>query len=133
MSPDHRSDPIYVKLADTLREQITTGHVPPGTLLPSSAAISERHHVGLMTVQRALRLLASEGLIDTRRGTPAKVRAQPDRATIPLALGDRLIARMPTRREARDHGLPAGVPLLEIHHPTGTITTVRADRHNITA
>jgi DNA-binding GntR family transcriptional regulator len=81
-----------------------------------------------MSVRRALAVLRHEGLIVTERGSPASVRLQPERRFIDLASTDRMVARMPTRDEAQQLGLPAGVPLLHVLHADGTVETFPADR-----
>ncbi|MEV8517070.1 GntR family transcriptional regulator [Dactylosporangium sp. NPDC051484] len=129
--PETGNQPLYAQLAGTLRHLIDSGQLAPGSLLPSEPAIGNDHHVGHTTVRRALRQLAREGLIETRRGAPARVRPRQSRAPVTLAAGDRLTARMPTRPEAKRLRIPPGVPLLEIHHADGRMTALRADQHTI--
>ncbi|MER7006919.1 GntR family transcriptional regulator [Dactylosporangium sp. NPDC000555] len=125
------NQPLYARLADTLRDLITSGQYAPGSLLPPEPALGNRHHVGHTTVRRALRQLAREGFIETRRGAPARVRPQQGRTPVTLAAGERLTARMPTRLEARRLRIPPGVALLEINHAGGGLTVLRADQHTI--
>ncbi|MGN8246041.1 PLP-dependent aminotransferase family protein [Cellulomonas soli] len=54
------------RLADTLRSVVRTA--PAGSRLPSSRALAAEHGVGPVTVATALRLLAAEGLVETRPG-----------------------------------------------------------------
>jgi GntR family transcriptional regulator len=55
--------PPWRQLAEILRGQITSGELAPGQQLPSALALSERYHVAVPTVRKALNLLKTEGLI----------------------------------------------------------------------
>ena len=55
--------PRYQQIADSLRERIDSGGLPPGALLPSAAQISHEWGVPTATAGNALRLLHSESLI----------------------------------------------------------------------
>lgn len=55
-------------LADALREQILKGDLVAGAELPSEREIGEQAGVSRATVREALRILESEGLIETRLG-----------------------------------------------------------------
>lgn len=120
--------PLYVQLAELVREEISVGRYAPGAPLPPEDGIGRLHGVGRMSVRRALDLLRHEGLIVTERGSPARVRSQPERTFLGLADTDRLVARMPTRQEALQLRVQVGVPLLEVQHADGTTETFPADR-----
>jgi DNA-binding FadR family transcriptional regulator len=60
--------PAYQVLADSLREQITSGHLRPGDRLPTEPQLCASTGVSRSTVREALRLLASQNLIVTTRG-----------------------------------------------------------------
>jgi GntR family transcriptional repressor for pyruvate dehydrogenase complex len=62
------SVPAYRRVADALRAEIIAGVIPPGERLPSEARLSERFGVSRGSIREALRILASERLIDTTRG-----------------------------------------------------------------
>jgi GntR family transcriptional regulator, transcriptional repressor for pyruvate dehydrogenase complex len=55
-------------VAEQLRRHITLGLVPPGESLPPERELAAMFGVGRPTVQRALRLLEADRLVDTRRG-----------------------------------------------------------------
>jgi GntR family transcriptional regulator len=55
-------------VAADLRERIALGDVDPSGVLESEAALGLRHRVSRVTVRRALELLRSEGLVESRRG-----------------------------------------------------------------
>jgi GntR family transcriptional regulator len=59
--------PLYDKVYRTLRSEIETGSLQPGDHLPSERTIAEQLAVSRITVRRALRELATEGLIEGRR------------------------------------------------------------------
>jgi GntR family transcriptional regulator, transcriptional repressor for pyruvate dehydrogenase complex len=61
--------PAYRRVADALRTEIQRGLAPPGHRLESEARLSERFGVSRSSIREALRILASERLIDTTRGS----------------------------------------------------------------
>ena len=56
------------QLAAILREQIESGALAPRTALPSILALAAEHHVSTGTVQKALRILKDEGLVESVPG-----------------------------------------------------------------
>jgi DNA-binding GntR family transcriptional regulator len=60
-----------VQIADDLREQIRKGRYRPSDRLPSVRELSETYGVVRETIQRVLRTLAEEGLVQSQstRGT----------------------------------------------------------------
>jgi len=60
--------PRYQEIADSLRERIDSGELPPGAMLPSITRIGQEWGVSTATAGNALRLLHSEGLIRTAEG-----------------------------------------------------------------
>jgi DNA-binding FadR family transcriptional regulator len=58
----------YLRVADSIRLRILTNALRPGDRLPSENDLARDEGVGRTTVREALRLLASVGLIETRRG-----------------------------------------------------------------
>lgn len=76
-----------VALATTLREQVLSGALPAGRFLPPVRALAHSHAVATVTVNRALKLLAREGLVIAHARQGYLVRpgaADPDRG-LPLA------------------------------------------------
>lgn len=65
--------------AEILR-RITTGPWGPGALLPGEVALAEEFGCSRATVNRALRELDEQGLLDRRRKAGTRVRAAPIRA-----------------------------------------------------
>jgi GntR family transcriptional regulator len=68
----------FRELAATLREAIVTGQYPMGTTLPRQRDLAETHGVNVKTVQSAVKLLESEGLVTVvrRRGTVVRERTK---------------------------------------------------------
>lgn len=60
--------PLYYRLYVILRERITTGVHPVGSVLPSEAEITAAFSVSRITAKRALDELAAEGLVERTRG-----------------------------------------------------------------
>lgn len=60
--------PRYRHIQNMLQERIRQGIYSPGNRLPSEAALSEEFGVSLITVKRALELLAADGLVRKAQG-----------------------------------------------------------------
>jgi len=78
-------------VADELRAQIVAGVLPPGERLPNEADLSRAFGVSRSTVREALRVLASQRLIETLRGVRGgSFVAAPDPALIVEDIGGAL-------------------------------------------
>lgn len=73
--------PLRDQLADHIRQQILTGKVKPGDIIPSEPKIAELTGINRSTVRFALSLLADEGLIRRGHGKPTII-AEPPRVRI---------------------------------------------------
>lgn len=62
------SRPLYIQLADTLRNGILSKQWQPGDLLPSEPQLCREHNVSRGTVTRAIEILLREGLAHRRQG-----------------------------------------------------------------
>lgn len=60
--------PLYQEIAESIRAQILSGQVKPGTQLPSIRALTQAWSCTPGTVQHAYRLLAEQGLVISRPG-----------------------------------------------------------------
>jgi GntR family histidine utilization transcriptional repressor len=58
----------YARVKQHLRDALATGRWPPGTLMPSEAELVAQFGVSRMTVNRALRELQTEGLVERTQG-----------------------------------------------------------------
>jgi len=62
-----RPNVIWRQVCDQMRGKILSGELPPGTKIPSTAAIAEQSQTDVKTVHRAMSLLVKEGLISRQR------------------------------------------------------------------
>ncbi len=60
--------PPYHRVKQHLLDALAQGRFPPGALMPSEAELVARFGVSRMTVNRALRELQAEGLIERKQG-----------------------------------------------------------------
>ncbi len=58
----------YRAIADELRDRISAGEFGAGRLLPSEAELSGAYDVSRVTIRKALEVLRSESLVDSRQG-----------------------------------------------------------------
>lgn len=80
--------PAYVHVADTLRDRIVSGEIPPGEFFPSEAQLQDEFGVSRSTIREALRMLASQRLVTTLRGVRGGTRvAEPSHVDIKELLG----------------------------------------------
>lgn len=61
--------PKYRQILDDLRSSISTGKYAEGARLPSENNLAERFHVSRLTVQRAIKELQIDGLVNRRAGS----------------------------------------------------------------
>jgi GntR family transcriptional regulator len=80
--------PITYQLAQILRGEITRGTYPPGARLETELQLAKVYGVSVITVQRALKALEEEGLIERHRGRGTFVRENlaPQPANVQSAL-----------------------------------------------
>ncbi len=62
------TQPPYARVKQHLKDGLARGTWPPGALMPSEAALVAQFGVSRMTVNRALRELQSEGLVQRSQG-----------------------------------------------------------------
>jgi DNA-binding transcriptional regulator YhcF (GntR family) len=60
--------PLYLQLADMLREKILSGEYAPNRPLPSKAALRAEHGIAANTIDHAYRVLKDAGLVRTVQG-----------------------------------------------------------------
>jgi DNA-binding GntR family transcriptional regulator len=98
---DRASDrPAYRQIADVLRDQVRTGKLGPGDVLPSVRQLAETYGVADVIARRAIGLLRNEGLIDTHPGKGSFVR------------GESSIRRLSSERYGRRHRLAERTPFV---------------------
>jgi len=69
-------EPKYLRIYRDLRDRISGGQWPAGSLLPAQQQLAGQFGVSIMTLRQALQLLADDGLIDTRHGAGTYVSAR---------------------------------------------------------
>lgn len=67
---------MYKQIADELRARIAGGQLAPGDNVPTEAELALRWNTSRGPIRNALAALRLEGLIETTRGRPARVRAR---------------------------------------------------------
>ena len=106
--------PGYVRLAAMLRDKIRSGELPVGSFTPSQHELETGLGISRGMAGEALKLLAYEGLVRSRRGVGTQVIAVPEELPrVEVGPGVEITARMPRPGEDAD---PA-VPLLVIARP----------------
>jgi len=60
--------PLYIQLADILREMITSGELQPRSPLPSESYLQQEQGVSRGTVRMAIGILREDGLVITISG-----------------------------------------------------------------
>ena len=80
----YRELPRYIQITESIRQQITSGALPPHTKLPSEFELMKTYGVARATIRQALAKLQKEGLTYSRRAvgrngsSPSNVRSGPD-------------------------------------------------------
>ena len=62
------SKPIYLQLADLIRESIMSGALKSGETIPSVRQLSAEYRLNPQTILNATQLLINEGLLEKQRG-----------------------------------------------------------------
>lgn len=73
-----RRTTAYRRVADTLREQITEGHLQPGDRIGSLSELQEQFGVSDTVILEARKVLVAEGLLQPRSGDGTYVRERPE-------------------------------------------------------
>ena len=66
-------EPLYEQIFEDLKTQINAGHYPIGEKLPPEKTLMGTYKVSRITVQKAVNLLASEGIVTRRAGVGTTV------------------------------------------------------------
>ena len=86
-TPSNRTLPAYEQVKAFIKQQITTGVWRPGDNVPSEAALQQQFGVSRMTVNRAVKELAVEGVVSRVQGSGTVV-AQLHRISSTLEIRD---------------------------------------------
>ncbi|MCW2756646.1 MAG: transcriptional regulator, partial [Nocardioidaceae bacterium] len=65
--------PLYFQVAQHLEHAITSGTVPPGTLLSNEIQLADEMGLSRPTMRRAMQHLVDKGLVVRRRGIGTRV------------------------------------------------------------
>jgi DNA-binding GntR family transcriptional regulator len=68
-------NPPYLQISQVIRDRIMSGQLPVGSTVPSTREIQKEFEVAGATATKALKVLAEEGLTDTRPGLRATVKS----------------------------------------------------------
>lgn len=71
------AQPEYLRIAADLRRRISSGEYGPGDQIPTLPELCASYRVSETTIRNALRLLAGEGLIESRARAGTRVRPRP--------------------------------------------------------
>ncbi|UGQ09365.1 GntR family transcriptional regulator [Yinghuangia sp. ASG 101] len=94
-----RPENLWTQVADDIRARIGTSEYPPGTKLPSEAAMIAEYGVSRPVVRQAIAALRAEGIVKVEHGRGAYVREQ----ATPTGGLDRRVTRTGTGATARHH------------------------------
>lgn len=72
--------PIYLQIVQTIKHQVATGKLKPGTQLPTVRELATTLRVNPNTIARAYDQLDTDGVITTQQGRGTFVREHPDNA-----------------------------------------------------
>lgn len=75
-SDSENGQPLYVQLAQTLAERISSGEYEVGDLLPTEAELGDAFGVSRYTVRQAIQHLRQQGLVSARKGVGTRVEAR---------------------------------------------------------
>lgn len=90
----------YQEIADELRRAIESGDLEPGQILPSEASLGSAHGASRVTIRKALEVLRSEGLVESRQGFGWMVAAEPVPQTLDTLVSiERQLVRSGRRHE----------------------------------
>jgi GntR family transcriptional regulator len=73
--------PVYVQIANDLRQQILSGELPAGRRIPSKRYFRDTHGVSGVTFDKATAILKEEGLIRPSKGLGLFVIPENERPT----------------------------------------------------
>jgi GntR family transcriptional regulator len=78
MAPISRKStwPLYLQIAEELREQIVNEELAPGARLPSEHSLMETYDASRQTIRKAIAELKTEGLLDAEQGRGVFVRSR---------------------------------------------------------
>jgi DNA-binding transcriptional regulator YhcF (GntR family) len=91
------------RLASDIREGLETGRVRPSERLKSVRVLAASYGVSYVTMQRALKQLESEGVVEVRRGSGVYVRGQESQTAGAGSANRRIAAVLPAWLDTHGH------------------------------
>ncbi|MDQ0352199.1 GntR family transcriptional regulator [Alkalibacillus filiformis] len=77
MTDQQRKIPLYLQIKRKLIDRIKSGDLTPGDAIPSESQLMQEYNVSRTTVRQAIRDLANDEIVETRRGAVARVKEAP--------------------------------------------------------
>lgn len=77
MSNKQRKLPLYIQIKNKMVNNVKNGIWNPGDSIPSENQLIERYNVSRTTIRQSIRELVQEGILETSRGAPTRVREIP--------------------------------------------------------
>lgn len=111
--------PIYLQVAQQLRQEIAGGMFEVGHMLPGELSLMARYGISRDSARKAIAVLKGEGLVAARRGTGTFVAHVPEPIPVTVHPGDEIRTRMPAPAERQQLGVAEGVPVLEVKRAAG--------------
>lgn len=65
--------PIYMQIVESIKKQLTTGKLVPGSVIPGEIDLSRKFNVARPTLRKALDVLEREGFIIRKKSTGTKI------------------------------------------------------------
>ncbi|NRG17466.1 UTRA domain-containing protein [Rhizobiales bacterium] len=73
MSSEENGEPLYKRIKADILAQVRSGKLRPGTTIPGEVELAEGYGCARMTVNRAIRELAGEGVLERRKRAGTRV------------------------------------------------------------
>lgn len=111
------SGPLYQRLANAIRNAVTRGDMPPGTILPAERHLARMLAIGRSTVVSAYDLLRADGVLESKQGSGTWVsgadRNSASRGGQPESLGRAALSEGETLIDLATASLPAAPAVRE--------------------
>lgn len=105
--------PIYLQIVQTIKHQVATGKLKPGTQLPTVRELATTLRVNPNTIARAYDQLDTDSVITTQQGRGTFVREHPDNAHLTRVRQEQLKGLMDG---AIGKALSLGYPIDEVRN-----------------
>jgi GntR family transcriptional regulator len=116
-SPDAADPrPLHERIATDLRREILVGDLPSDNRIPSTEQLKERFGASSASIQKAVTMLKSEGLLEGRAGSSVKVLQARRQPMTPAAYSKPADDGQPYRwlSEAEKKGRRPGIQILDV-------------------